>query len=172
MTAAIPKSLAAATRMLERYADLDARIAALEEDRTKAIAAANQRADVAAAPMIKERDVICAAIESWWPHAAPLIAGGNKSVQLGGCVIGTRKSKDKLAHSFETDDVAALALFKTRFRKHATRLKVALDRMATLKLLQVGGKTGAAIAELGFTVEQGSDQFFVERAQQAATIGQ
>jgi hypothetical protein len=46
---------------------------------------------------------------------------------------------------------------------------LALDRIATLKLLQVGGKTaGAAIAELGFEIEQGSDQFFVERAQQAA----
>jgi hypothetical protein len=55
---AIPKSLAAATRLLERYADLDARLALVEEDRTAAIAAANQRADVAATPMIKERDSI------------------------------------------------------------------------------------------------------------------
>jgi hypothetical protein len=167
-----PKSIAAATKLLEEYADLDGRIALLEEDRSADIAAANQRADIAAAPMIKRRDDITAIVEPWWPFAfAADVSKGKKSMQLGGCLLGVRKSKDKLAHDFESDDKAALALFKTRFRRHTTRLKVALDRMATLKLLQLGGKTGAAVAELGFKIEPGTDQFFVERVQQERTIG-
>jgi hypothetical protein len=167
---AIPKSQAAATKLLEEYADLDGRIALVEEERAKAIASANQRADAAATPMLERRTAIAAAVESWWPHAAPLIAGGKKSVQLGGCIIGTKKSRDSLTHSFETDDQAALALFKSPYRRHTTRLKVALDRIPTLKLLEVGGKTGAGIAALGFSIKLGVDAFYIERVQQDRTI--
>lgn len=167
---AIPKSQAAATKLLEEYADLDSRVALLEEDRAIDIAAANQRADTAAAPMIERCRAISAALESWWPHAAANIAPGKKSVQLGGCIIGTRKSRDKLTHGFENDDKAVEALRACRFSKYTTKVRYSLDRMATLKLLQVGGKTGAAIADLGFTIDQGSDQFFVDRVQQDRTI--
>lgn len=168
---AIPKSQAAATKLLEEYADLDARVALLGEDRTNAIVAANKRADVAAEPMLKRQAEIAEAIGSWWPAAAPHIAGGKKSVQLGGCIIGTKKSRDTLAHSFESDDAAALVLFKSRFRRHATKLKVTIDKVATLKLMLLGGKTGAAIEELGFSIAPGADAFYVERVQQDRTVG-
>jgi hypothetical protein len=121
--------------------------------------------------MLKRRDEIAIALKSWWPAAAPHIADGRKSVQLGGCVLGMRQSKARLGHDFATDDQAAVALFKSRFRKHTTRIKVALDRTATLKLLQIGGKTAAAIAALGFKIEPGADVFFVERVQQDRTVG-
>src|SRR4051812_43625331 len=107
---AIPKSQAAATKLLEEYADLDGRVALVEEERAKAIASANQRADAAVAPMLERRAAIAAAVESWWPGAAPHIANGKKSVELGGCIIGTKKSRAKLAHAFDTDDKAAEAL--------------------------------------------------------------
>jgi hypothetical protein len=167
---AIPKSQAGASRLLEEFADLAARIAQVENDRSDNIAAANTRADAAVAPMLERQATISASIESWWPAAAPHIANGKKSVELGGCIIGTRKSKDKLGHSFESDDKAAAELFKSRFRKHTTKLKVVLDKAGTLKLLQIGGKTGDAIAELGFSIEPGTDQFYIERVQQGRTI--
>jgi hypothetical protein len=135
----IPKSVAAATKVLEEYADLSARIVALDEDRQRSIAAANQRADVAAEPMLKRQEIILAALESWWPSAALAIANGKKSVQLGGCMIGTRLSRKARARSRTTTKLAAL--FKTRHFKHATKLKYSLDRTSTLKLLQLGGKT-------------------------------
>jgi hypothetical protein len=121
--------------------------------------------------MIKRRDEIAASIASWWPHAAPHIAGGKKSVQLGGCVLGTKKSRDKLGHRFESDEKAVEALLASRFAKHTTRVKYSLDRTSTLKLLQIGGKTAVSISELGFTIEPGSDQFYIERVQQDRTIG-
>jgi O-acetylhomoserine/O-acetylserine sulfhydrylase-like pyridoxal-dependent enzyme len=168
---AIPKSQAAATQLLEEYADLDSRIALLEEDRSIDIAAANQRADTAAAPMLERCRAIEAQLANWWPHAAANIAGGRKSVQLGGCIIGTRKSRAKLAHSFENDDKAVEALRGTRFANHTTKVKYSLDRAATLKLIELGGKTGASIRDLGFSIDVGSDQFFVERVQQDRTVG-
>lgn len=168
---AIPKSQAAATQLLEEYADLGSRVALLEEDRSIDIAAANQRADTAAGPMLQRMAAISAALESWWPSAALAIAGGKKSVQLGGCIIGTRKARAKLAHSFPSDDKAVEALRATRFAKHTTRVSYSLDRASTLKLIEIGGKTGAAIKELGFSIAGGSDAFFIERVQQDRTIG-
>lgn len=167
---ATPRTIAAATRLLERYADLDARCALLEQDRTNAIAAANQRADVASAPMLAELAKISAALEQWWPSASAEVAGSKKSAQLGGCMIGTKLSRPKLAHGFESDDKALEALLATRFAKHTTRVKYSLDRVSTMKLLAVGGKTGQAIAGLGFRAVPGEDQFFVQRAEQVGSI--
>lgn len=166
---ALPKSTAAATKLLERYADLDARLAKVEADRSDAIAAANYRADIAADPMRQERDKIGASIESWWSHASATIANGRKSVELGGCMIGTRMSRPSLGHTYESDDKAVEALRKTRYFKQATKVKFSLDRTATAKLLQLGGKAGEQVAALGFRIEQ-ADNFFVERVTQAGTI--
>jgi hypothetical protein len=168
---AIPKSTAMAAKLLEEYADLKARLALLEEDRSRAIAAANQRADAAAAPMLKRADLIAASIESWWPHAAPILAGDKKSVELGGCMIGTRRSRARLAHGFDDDEKAVEALRKTPYLKRTTKVKYSLDRAATLKLLQLEGAAGRAIAELGFKIDEPGDKFFVERVSQDATIG-
>jgi hypothetical protein len=73
-------------------------------------------------------------------------------------------SRPKLAHGFESDDKATEALLGTRWAKQTTRVKYSLDRTATLKLLQLGGKAGADVAALGFLVEPGTDSFFVERS--------
>lgn len=167
---AIPKSQAAATKLLEEFADLQGRVALLEEDRSKAIAAANQRADTSAEPMLKRMNAISTQIESWWPSAATAIAGGKKSVQLGGCIIGTRQSRPKLSHGFENDD-KAIAAIPSRLFKQCTKIRYSLDRTATLKLLQLGGKAGQALGGVGFKIEQ-TEQFFLERVQQAATISQ
>ena len=167
---ATPKSLPAATRLLERFAELDGRLALVEERRSAEIGRANASADADAAPLIKELGDIAAALEGWWPSAAPAIAGGKKSVELGGCVLGSRLSRPRLTHGFESDDKAVEALRETRWFKQTTRVRYSLDRTAAGKLLTLGGKAGADLAGLGFAIEQ-ADSFFIERAKQAATIG-
>jgi hypothetical protein len=108
-------------------------------------------------------------LESWWPHAvAADIAKGKKSMQLGGCVLGTRKSRPKLAHGFENDD-KAIAAIPGRIFKQCTKIKYSLDRTGIVKLLQLGGKAGQDLAAAGFSIEQ-DEKFFVERAEQAGTI--
>jgi hypothetical protein len=157
-----PKTLAAATQLLEEYADLSSRIALVEEDRAESIAKANVVADVAAQPMQARLEEIEAALEPWWTKGGHELAGGKKSMELGGCVIGSRMSRPKLAHGFANDDKATEVLRGTRWAKRTTRISYSLDRTATLKLLQLGGKTGAAISSLGFSIEQ-AERFFVDR---------
>jgi hypothetical protein len=163
-----PKAIPAATRLLEEFADLTSRIALVEEDRADSIALANSRADGAAQPMLDRLEDIRAALEPWWLASGQALAGGNKSVELGGCLIGLRLSRPKLAHGFESDDKATEALRSTRWAKQTTRVKYSLDRTATLKLMQLAGKAGQDVASLGFSIEQ-SNAFFIERAEQAAT---
>lgn len=165
-----PKSTAAATRLLERYAELDGKLAVIEERRSAEIGRANSSADAEASPLRSELEAIAGKLEPWWDGAAATIAGGKKSVELGGCMIGTRMSRPKLAHGFESDDKATEALRQTRWSKQTTRVRYSLDRTATAKLLTLRGKAAADLAALGFAIEQ-ADSFYVERVKQAATIG-
>ncbi|HXH52552.1 MAG TPA: host-nuclease inhibitor Gam family protein [Sphingomicrobium sp.] len=160
---AVPRSLPAATRLLERLADLDGQIAAVEEVRSRETARVNADADAEAAPLVKEREAIAAALEPWWHAEGPDLAKGKKSMEIAGCLIGLRLSRPKLSHGFESDDKATEALRGTRWARQTTRVKYSLDRTATVKLLQLGGKAGADLSSLGFSVAQ-EDAFFVERA--------
>jgi hypothetical protein len=157
-----PRTLAAATQLLEEFADLTSRVALVEEDRCERIAKANAWADTAAQPMLARLEEIRAAIEPWWSQSGHELASGKKSMELGGCVIGSRMSRPKLAHGFETDAKATEALLGTRWAKRTTRISYSLNRTGTLQLLQQGGKAAADVASLGFSIEQG-DRFFVER---------
>jgi hypothetical protein len=167
---ATPKTMAAVTRLLEEYADLDGRIALVEEDRSADIAAANQHADVAAAPMVKRRDEIAGILETWWPHAvANDVSKGKKSMQLGGCLLGTRKGRPSVAHDFESDD-KAIAAIPSRIIKQCTRIRYSLDRAGIAKALQLDGAAARILTALGFRLDQ-PERFFVERVQQDRTIG-
>lgn len=159
---AVPKSLPAATRLLERYAELDGHLSKAEECRATRISDINAAADAVVAPLVKERDDIAAALEPWWLDSGPSLAGGKKSMELGGCLIGSRLSRPKLVHGFESDDRATEAVRSTRWAKQATRVKYSLDRTATAKLLQLGGKAAADLSSLGFSIKQ-EECFFVER---------
>ena len=158
-----PKSLPGAIKLVERFAEIDGQLALVEATRSEAVANANTSADAEAAPLLEELGKISVTLESWWNLVGSSFAGGKKSMELGGCVIGSRKSRPKLAHGFESDAKATEALLGTRFAKHTTRVSYSLDRTGTLKLLQVGGKTAASIASLGFSIEQG-ERFYVERS--------
>ncbi|HEY0131643.1 MAG TPA: host-nuclease inhibitor Gam family protein [Allosphingosinicella sp.] len=170
MTVRVPRTVGQATAMLERYAAITGELARAEERRSRLIVRANAAADVITAPLVTEAGAILLKLEGWWKTAGPDLAGKRKSIELGGCMIGSRASKPKLVHGFESDDKAVEALRGTRHGKQTTRLKYSLDRPATLKLLQLKGGTAEAIAELGFSIDQG-ERFFVQRAEQAGTIG-
>jgi hypothetical protein len=159
-----PKTVNAATQLLERYADLTARVELVEADRAERVANANAWADTAAQPMLEDLVALGAALEAWWMKGGSDVAGGKKSAELGGCSIGLRMARAKLAHGFESDDKAIEALRGTRWAKQTTKIKYSLDRPATLKLLQMGGKAGSDVAALGFSVEPGNDSFFVQRS--------
>lgn len=164
-----PRSVEAATQLCERFAVLDGQIAAIEEQRQADIAAANANADRAANDLIQQRDAIAAKLAPWWGSAeAQLTAGKRKSIELGGCIVGTRESRPSLQLSGEEKDVVA-ALSALRWAKPFLRLKLTLDRAHTLKSLD--GKYAGVLAELGVTRCEGEPEFFVKRAEQGGTRG-
>lgn len=167
-----PRTTEAATRLLERYATLAGVVALAETNRSAELARINAVVDLEVQPMLEEQANITAALEPWWAANGNTVAPGTrKSVQLGGCMIGSRQSRAKLGHGFDNDKLAVAALQTTRFAKHTLKVGYSLDRTATLKLLQVGGKTAAAIAELGFREEPGEETFFIEPVEQAGVVG-
>jgi Bacteriophage Mu Gam like protein len=171
MTATAPEDVAQATQMLERYAEITGGLARAEERRSRLIARANAAVDAVTAPLVTEAAEIAGRLETWWKSAGPDLVGKRKSIELGGCMIGSRATKARLVHGFESDDKAVEALRASRHGKLTTVVRYSLDRAATLKLLQLKGKRAEAIGELGFSIDQGGEQFFVKRAEQAGTIG-
>lgn len=166
------KVTAAALRQLERFAELQERIAKADAWRSSYIAGINAKADAEIAPLAKERDAVAARIEDWFGRVGKdLLPKGRKSMELGGCMIGSRTAKARLAHSFESDEKAAEALRGTRYGNQTTRVKYGIDRVATLKLLEINGKSGQAIAALGFSIAPAVETVFIERVAQAGTIG-
>ena len=158
-----PRSLPGAIKLVERFAEIDGQLALVEATRSEAVASANTSADAEAAPLLEELSKISVTLESWWNLVGSSLTCGKKSMELGGCVIGSRTSRPKLAHGFESDDKATEALRGTRWVKQTTRVKYSLDRTGTLKLLQLGGKAAVDVASLGFSIEQG-ERFYVERS--------
>lgn len=168
---ATPRSLPAATRLLERYAELAGQLAVVEACRAEEIAKANALADAEVAPIAKELSDITAVLEPWWFNTGTSLASdGRKSIELGGCMIGSRQSRPRLEHSFQSDDAAIEALRSMgRPLKLTTRIKYSLDRAAIVKLLGAGNKLSQDLSKLGFAVGQ-SETFFIQRAEQAGTL--
>lgn len=164
-----PRSIEAATALCERFTELDGQIATIEAERRDGIAAINARADQAANDLIAQRDLIAAKIEPWWNGAeAQLTKGKRKSIELGGCMLGTREGRSVLQVAGAEDDVVA-ALKGLRWAKPFVRVKTTLDRMAVLK--GIDGKHSAALAKLGVTRKAGEAVFFIQRTEQQGTRG-
>lgn len=163
-----PRGLAAATRKLERYATLAGELEQIEARRSAAIARANADADAQAAPLLKERDNIAAVMEPWWTNAGAALADGKrKSIELGGCIIGSRTSRPTLTLAGDEKDVVAV-LSGLRWAKPLLRVKVSIDRTAMLKSLD--GRHQVALAELGIGRSEPVEQFYIERAEQTGTL--
>jgi hypothetical protein len=164
-----PRSTAAATRQLERYAKLEAQLAAFENARANNIAVVNAVADEAIAPIAAERDRLKASLEGWFDEAGrALLPKGRKSMELGGCMVGSRASRSSLTIAGDEHDVVAV-LQGLRWAKPLLRVKTTLNRSAVLSSLD--GKHQVALAELGIGRSEAQETFFVERAEQAGTIG-
>ena len=159
-----PRSVAAATRLAEELALLEGQLAEIEANRAACIADVNARCDTAACDLIERRGRIAEVLEPWWAEAADeLTEGKRKSIELGGCMIGTRAGKSSLA--VPDDAKAAIGeLLGTRWGTALVRVTRSLDKRAILKALD--GRNGEKLAALGFATEPGAETFFVERVSQ------
>mgnify|MGYP001480222763 FL=1 len=91
---------------------------------------------------------------------------GRKSVELGGCMIGSVTSRTHLTLSGDED--AVIEVMKAlRWAKPFLRSVVTIERAGVLKALD--GSRAKALADLGFEKGGGTETFFVKRAQQQGT---
>lgn len=164
-----PKSVKAATVLLERFAELDSEIAAIDAQRRLELAEANAEADRLIAPFLPERDAIVAKLQAWWAEAGPgLTDGKRKSIALGGCEIGSRTSPATLGIDGDEKAIAA-KLVKMRWARELVRVAVGIDRAAVLK--SIGGAHAQDLADLGFSKVEGAETVFVKRVRQDGTLG-
>jgi phage host-nuclease inhibitor protein Gam len=163
-----PRTVKAATALLERFAELDGQIAGLEADRTAAIAATNASVDALAEPLLAERDQIRDKLAPWWKEAAAeLTQGKRKSIELGGCLIGSRSGRDSLAVDGDEKAIVA-ALQKQDWAGPLLAVVTKLDRKAVLASLE--GVYAKPLAKLGLSRKAGEESFYVERTAQAGTL--
>lgn len=157
-----PKSIEAAQRLLERFAAIAADRAEIEAERDKQVGAVCAEADQLLTPLIKEAEDIEAVLAPWWAAAsADLTQGKRKSIELGGCTIGTKQGPSALIIAGDEQDVIDV-LGTLRWAKPFLRSKVSLERSAIMKALD--GPRGAAFAELGVARKDGEETFFVKPA--------
>lgn len=162
-----PRTVDAARKLLERFAELEDSLVAIEATRNAAIVAANATADEDGASAIAEREEIRTKLEPWWKTAGATLTGGKrKSAELGGCIVGTVAGRDSLAIEGDEDAVIT-ALGKRAWAKPLLRVKTTLDRAAILKSLD--GVYRKQLAALGLTCKTGETTFFVKRTEQGRT---
>lgn len=163
-----PRTIEQATELLARYAANAAQIGALDANRQAAIAATDAVADALVAPLAEEQTKIEALLAPWWAeHKAALTKGKRKSVDLGGCNIGTRTASEKVEFAHGDDKAALAAVLASPHKGKATALKRVLDKVVIAKLL--GGTSAAAVAlrALGFGIAGGGETFFIKRIDSA-----
>ena len=167
MTIAAPQTVADATRMLKKHAGVQGKVAAIEAERTRAIAAANAAADKKLLPLVGQIREMNAVLEPWWAaNAAELTKGERKSIELGGCMIGSRSGRDKLDIAGDEDAIVK-TLGKRAWAKPLLKVTTKLDKVAILK--SVGGVYTKQLAALGLTRKDGKETFVLERVEQEGT---
>lgn len=169
MKQARPRTTSAATELLERYAELAGQSAAIETIRGGQLAEINAASDKELLPILDEMAGIEATIAPWWAkNAEKLTEGKRKSIELGGCMIGSRAGSATLGYDgAEKSSVAALQ--GARWAKPLIRVTASIDKAATLKALT--GPNKVKLAALGFKKVDEDESFFVKRVEQGGTIG-
>lgn len=165
-----PRSQNEAQRLCEQWAELDGQIAAIEEARDAAIAAANAEVDKDLSPLVARREAIEKKLEPWWKANAQLLTKGKrKSAELGGAVLGTRTGKGRVTVAGAVDVVVETLRKNRTLGRLFVRPKFELDKAKITEGLK--GKHAPALKELGLGFEPGAETFFIERTAQAGTQG-
>ncbi len=157
------------TPLLERFAQLHVELDLADAARADGIAAANAAADQIALPIVREMDEIRAAVEPWWKrNGAALLTGKRKTVELGGCMIGSKAGRSSLQFAGGDDAAATTALQAHRWAKPYVRVTYSPDKTAIGTAL--ASKHGDKLRALGFSKPAGDETFVLERVKQEGTV--
>lgn len=153
---------------LEQFAATERELAQIEAERTRLLGEVNAEADRLARPVLAEQAKLRAAIAVWWTKdGAALCPSGRKSIELGGCMIGSHSPRAFLAIDGDLALVVA-ALEKRKWAGPLLRTKVEIDRAAVLK--SIDGVYKRDLAKLGFRKVEPDEQFVLKRAEQGGTL--
>lgn len=165
-----PRTVEQATELLDRVARLDADAASINLHRDQALANTNAVADALLVPVIAERNAIAVVLETWWhKHGSALLKGRRKTVELGGCVIGTKAQRAALTFTADDWNAAVTALNAHRWSKQYVRVTYSVDKKLTEAALD--DKHGEQLRALGFDKRGGPDVFVLAAVTQPGTIG-
>jgi len=164
-----PRTLKAATLLLERLAVVEGAIGAIEAERKAELAAVHAEADGKIEPWLPERDDLVAKLSGWWSESGHLLTEGKrKSMTIGGCEIGSRKHPDKLGIAGDATEIAKL-LQKKRWAGELVVTTVSVDRAAVLK--SIDGAHADELKAMGFSRVEGDDVVFVRAVAPQGTLG-
>ena len=162
-----PKSEAQLQRLCELYSELGGKIAAGEEKRDAAIARANVAADADLAPLIKERDLIEEKVRPYFmANREKLLPAKGKSVELGGCILGSRQGTDKVELTGEKKAVLS-AMLKLPWAKKLLQVNWSVNKAKVKQAIEANRKD--ELAELGVKLIEGEETFFMKRTEQGRT---
>ncbi len=159
-----------ATPLLERFAHLGHQLALAEASRTGGLATVNGVADAIVLPIVEEQAKIRALLDPWWQRmGSTLLTGKRKSIELGGCVIGSKAGRTSLKFAHGDDKAATAALQAQRWAKPYVRVTYAPDKTAIGTALT--GKHADQLKALGFSKPDALEVFVLDRVEQNGTIG-
>lgn len=163
-----PQSLEGAEKLCSRFAENAGSIALTETARDADISKINAKADAEIAPLIAEQGKIAEKLSSWWDRAGPeLTQGKRKSIELGGCIIGTKAGRASLEVKGDTKELVE-TLTGERWGKPLLRVTTSLDKRAIGKALD--GKHGDRLREMGFDLLPGEPSFEIKPVEQFGTL--
>jgi hypothetical protein len=148
------------------YAELDAKVAKLEARRKAAHARIDAVMDAMVAPLLASLKPLHEDLGNWWNGAGEEIRKGKKSIELGGCTIGSRLGN--LTLYGPTDQAEAIkSLARTTWGPALLTTTVSLNKPVIKAALP--GPNGKQLVKLGFSIGR-SESFFIDTSA-AAKLG-
>lgn len=160
-----PQTLDEAISLLDRSSCLMASLSSLEADREASIAAIHAAHDALAGPVEIEVKSLFTRLKPWWEVASDQLTDGKrKSIELGGCVIGTRTANPslKLPKGTSADDV--IEMLMNYGLAQFVNLKTTLNKAAIITALRqpVGRIQEMLVCDVKVSVSQ-AEEFFIDR---------
>lgn len=153
-------STEAAAAALNAFAMLSADVAAINAERAVRIAEIDKDCDERIAGRKDRIAALFAELKPWWSVAGEALAGKRRSIELGGCEIGVRRTTPKV--TFRGTVAAALDLLKINAFLGLVATKESLDKAAILRALtDAESPVREQLKKLGFNHSQ-TDEFFIQ----------
>jgi phage host-nuclease inhibitor protein Gam len=160
-----PQTLDEAISLLDRTSALMAGLSSLEADREASLAAIAAAHDAVAGPVEQELKSLFIRLKPWWEVARDQLTDGKrKSVELGGCVIGTRTANPslKLPKGKSADEV--IEMLMNFGLAQFCNVKTTLNKAAIIMALRqpVGLIQEMLVCDVQVSVSQ-AEEFFIDR---------